>query len=555
VTASGTGADQLVQALEDLGVELVWGLPGVHNLPIWRRLAQSDIRLVGVRHEQTSVYAADGYARATGHLGVALVTTGPGAANTLGATGEAMASGSPVLVIATDIAASLRRPGVYRGALHETRDQPAMFAPVTRSAATVGAADEIGEVVLAAGRLALTAPSGPVYVGVPTDFLAQATALPAGSRDPAGRPERGDADHTDETIVRAAVDVLQHARRPLIWAGGGAVRSGAGPAIGTLACALAAPVLTTYQSRGILPPEHPCAVPASVHAPEVGALWDEADVVLAVGSDLDGVNTQNWAMPAPPTLITVNVDPVDAAKNYPADLSLAGDATPIVERLAAGIAGQGDIEALGRRLKAIRDAVAVSVAADEPEAVRFLDVMGRVLDDDTVVVADMCIPGYWLGGYGRFRQPRKLAFPMGWGTLGFGFPASLGAALAGRGPVVCVCGDGGFLFACGELATVAQEHIPVTVVLVDDGGYGMLRFDQVAAGDEPFGVDLLRPDFAALAASFGVPAVTVDGFGDDFESALASAVSGGQANVIVVRARLKPPLTTSPRWYRRQPDH
>jgi thiamine pyrophosphate-dependent acetolactate synthase large subunit-like protein len=333
------------------------------------------------------------------------------------------------------------------------------------------------------------------------------------------------------------------------------VRSGAGPAIGTLACALAAPVLTTYQSRGILPPEHPCAVPASVHAPEVGALWDEADVVLAVGSDLDGVNTQNWAMPAPPTLITVNVDPVDAAKNYPADLSLAGDATPIVERLAAGIAGQGDIEALGRRLKAIRDAVAVSVAADEPEAVRFLDVMGRVLDDDTVVVADMCIPGYWLGGYGRFRQPRKLAFPMGWGTLGFGFPASLGAALAGRGPVVCVCGDGGFLFACGELATVAQEHIPVTVVLVDDGGYGMLRFDQVAAGDEPFGVDLLRPDFAALAASFGVPAVTVDGFGDDFESALASAVSGGQANVIVVRARLKPPLTTSPRWYRRQPDH
>ena len=118
------------------------------------------------------------------------------------------------------------------------------------------------------------------------------------------------------------------------------------------------------------------------------------------------------------------------------------------------------------------------------------------------------------------------------------------------GPAVCVCGDGGFLFACGELATVAQERLPLTVVLVDDGGYGMLRFDQVQAGDAPFGVDLVGPDFAALAASFGVAAVTVDGFGPDFERSLAAGVAGTEPNMIVVRARLKPPLTTSPRWYR-----
>jgi len=163
----------------------------------------------------------------------------------------------------------------------------------------------------------------------------------------------------------------------------------------------------------------------------------------------------------------------------------------------------------------------------------------------------MCIPGYWLAGYRRVPRPRKLAYPMGWGTLGFGFPASLGACLAGAWPTVCVTGDGGFLFAAGELATVAQERIPVTIVLVDDGGYGMLRFDQARAGDEPFGVDLAGPDFAALAMSFGLPATTIEGFGQAFEDALGRSVGSHEPHMIVVRAALKPPPTTSPRWYRR----
>jgi thiamine pyrophosphate-dependent acetolactate synthase large subunit-like protein len=147
--------------------------------------------------------------------------------------------------------------------------------------------------------------------------------------------------------------------------------------------------------------------------------------------------------------------------------------------------------------------------------------------------------------------PRKLAYPVRWGTLGLGFPASLGACLAGEGPTICVTGDGGFLFACAELATVAEARIPVTIVLVDDGGYGMLRFDQTQARDEPFGVDLARPDSAALASSFGLPAITVDGFGAGFEGALARSVAGDGPQMIVVNAALKPPPTPSPRWYRR----
>jgi thiamine pyrophosphate-dependent acetolactate synthase large subunit-like protein len=178
-------------------------------------------------------------------------------------------------------------------------------------------------------------------------------------------------------------------------------------------------------------------------------------------------------------------------------------------------------------------------------------VMERVLPADAIVVADMCIPGYWLAGFRRVPAPRKLAYPVGWGTLGFGFPASLGSALAGAGPAVCVSGDGGFLFACGELATIAQEEIPLVLVLVDDGGYGMLRFDQRHAGDEPFGVDLVRPDFAAMIGSFGIPATTVDGFGADFERALSGALAGGRAHAVVVDATLSPPPTTSPRWYRK----
>lgn len=546
MATTATGATRLVEMLERMRVDLVFGLPGVHNLPVWKALSSSAIRLVGVRHEQTAVYAADGYARATGRLGVALVTSGPGAANTLGATGEAMASGSPVLVIATDIATSLRREGVYRGTLHETRDQTAMFGPVTKAARMLDAADQIAPGVAEAGATALAAPSGPTYLGVPTDLLSRpAPSAPVSATGPPPPPEVSSSD-----LARAA-QLLDVAQRPLMWAGGGAVRAGAGPLVGELALKLAAPVITTYMGRGLLPPEHPCAVPGPVHASEVGALWDEADVVLAIGSDFDGMMTQNWLMPQPPALIAVNVDPADATKNYACDLVLVGDARATLRQLVPRIAQRDGLPDLQRRLTTIAAEVARSVTEDDEQMAAFLEILERHLPPDAIVVADMCIPGYWLAGYRRVPLPRKLAYPMGWGTLGFAFPASLGAALADAGPTICVTGDGGFLYACGDLATAVEAAIPVTIVLVDDGGYGMLRFDQRRAGDEPFGVDLVRPDFEALARSFGLPAITLDGFGPQFEEAVRTSIAGAGPRMIVVRASLKPPPTTSPRWYRR----
>jgi acetolactate synthase-1/2/3 large subunit len=402
---------------------------------------------------------------------------------------------------------------------------------------------------------------------VPTDLW----SAPVTERAPApAEPAEALEPHLD-----AALALIERAERPLLWVGGGAVRAGAGAAVGLLAERLAAPVVTTYHGRGILPPDHPCLAPALTHVPAIGALWDEADLVIAIGSDLDGMTTQNWRMPQPPALLAINVDAADAAKNYRPDHVLAGDARAVTERLASAVPQRDGLDVLAVQTGSMRTHVATLVREEEPQAALLLDTFDRLLPADATVLADMCIAGYWVAtcvridpvctadatvladmciagywvaGFHRVRGPRRLAYPMGWGTLGFAFPAALGAALRGR--AVAVVGDGGFLFACGELATAVQEALPVTIVLVDDGGYGMLRFDQVQAGVPTRGVDLVTPDFVALAGAFGVPAEAVDGFGEAFEAALAKSLATDGPSMVAVRAALMPPPSTSPRWYR-----
>ena len=533
-----TGAQLIVDLLEQEGVEVAFGLPGVHNLALWEALRGSSIRLVGVRHEQAAAYAADGYARATGKLGVALTTTGPGAANTLGAVGEAWASRSPILVIATDIPAALRRPGVYRGVLHEATDQAAMFGPVVKAATTVSAADELPLAVPVAISEALTPPARPVYLGVPTDLL----SAEAGGRA-TGYAPWSDAAQADG----GAVELIDAAERPLIWAGTGAIR---GDGVRALAERIAAPVITTYGASGLLPSGHPCAVGMPPHVEPVGRLWDEADLVISVGSDLDGVQTQNFAQPQPGKLLAINLDPEDATKNYAADVALSADGSSACAALAAAVR-ERPLDGLADRLHEVRAATCGTLDA---RALRFLDAIRFAVPDDGIVVADMCIPGYWLAGFHTPAHPRKLQIPLGWGTLGYAFPASLGAALAGAGPTVAIAGDGGFLYAAGELATVAQEKIPLTLVIVDDGGYGMLRYDQDVTGADRYGVDLVTPDFEALARSFGIRAQTVAGLDDEFGAALAEHVLDPEPSVLVALTPepLIPPPNTSPNWYRRK---
>jgi thiamine pyrophosphate-dependent acetolactate synthase large subunit-like protein len=553
-----TGARAAVAALEEAGVEVAFGLPGVHNLALWRELGASTIRLVGVRHEQTAAYAADGYARASGRLGVAVTTTGPGAANTLAAVGEAWAARQPIVVIATDIPTSARRPGVWRGALHEATDQAAMFVPVVKDALRVHRPEEVGPAVATAARTALAAPQRPVYVEIPTDLLAAELGATRDPREahrvlehvqPGRTPPPPEAP--DSGQIARAVALLERSRSPLVWAGGGALQAGAGEAVAKLAERLVAPVILTYSARGLLPPDHPCLVNSPPHVPQVGALWDEADVVVVVGSDLDGMMTQGWKMPQPPHLVALNVDARDASKNYLPELVVEADAAAAAALIAERLAERGGFEALARRLKELRAEVREELDRDDPDASTFLTAIESALPDDAVVVCDMCIPGYWLGGFHRTPAPRKLSYPLGWGTLGCAFPQALGAALAGTGPVVSVSGDGGFLYACGELATAKQEGIPLTAVIVDDGGYGMLRFDQDLRGDPREGVDLATPDFLALAASFGIRGDSVDELGEHFAMALKGHVALGEPTLLVAKAALGPPPNVSPRWYRR----
>ena len=533
-----TGAELIVELLEREGVEVCFGLPGVHNLALWAALRHSRVRLVGVRHEQAAAYAADGYARATGRVGVALTTTGPGAANTLGAVGEAWASRSPILVIATDIPAALRRPGVYRGVLHEATDQAAMFAPVVKASHVATSAEDLPEVAARAVAEPAAAPCRPVYLQVPTDLLGAEVGAP---------PVAAGAITAREPPFARAAELVDGSERPLIWAGSGAVEARAG--LAALAERLGAPVVTTYGAAGVLAPSHPARVGMPAHVEPVGRLWDEADVVISVGSDLDGVQTQNFAMPQPPQLVAVNLDPEDATKNYRADVVLDAFADAACTELAGIVRSRG-VDGLAQRLQGVR---ADACSALDGRALRFLDAMRFALPDDGIVVADMCIPGYWLAGFHTPSAPRRLQIPLGWGTLGYAFPAAIGAALAGTGPVVAVAGDGGFLYAPGELATVAQERVPLTVVIVDDGGYGMLRYDQDVTGADRYGVDLLTPDFVALAGAFGIRAQAVDGLDDAFGEALAAHVADPEPSMLVARTPepLVPPPNTSPNWYRR----
>lgn len=535
--AGSTVAHAVLRTLRNAGVRTAFGLPGVHNLAFWR--ASGDVpEIVGVRHEQTTVYAADGMARAGGGLGVALTTTGPGAANAAGAFGEAAAAGSPVVLVASEIPTTVARAGVVRGALHETRDQAAIFEPLAKAVFRPRTAESAVAAVATAAELAMTWPRGPVYVDIPMDVLTR----PAVALTPESPRRRAPGDLT------AALDLIAAARSVVIWAGGGVLQADADDELVALAERLCAPVVTTFAGRGAVPLDHACCVGLPPHEREVAALIGDADLLIAVGTAFDGPNTRNWTMSRPPKLLSINCDPADVDKNFTPDVAVVADAKLTLAALADAVAKRDDSL---ERVTRVRETVwqRLRHAPESATPSRFLAAVDDAVSArDAIVVADMAIPGYWVGGYGRVDGPRRLLYPIGWGTLGYALPASVGVGALRDRPALAVCGDGGFMFAVGELAVLSQERLPVTVLVVDDGGYGMLRYDQTHAGDEHRGVDLARPDFAMLAAAFGIPAVTLDGVDDRLAPALDDALAAGAPRMVVVREAMAPPRTTSPRW-------
>ncbi|MFM7597147.1 MAG: thiamine pyrophosphate-binding protein [Actinomycetota bacterium] len=534
----------MLQLVASQGIPAVFGLPGVHNLTFWS--SDAPVRVVGVRHEQAAVYAADGYARATGRLGVAFSTTGPGAVNGVAAFGEACVSGSCVLLISSDVSSALRHPDGPRGILHEMADQAAPFAAFGVRALTASTGEQALEEVAGALSRAQSSPGQPTYLGVPSDILSAPWHGPLPSVSAQPQPRGADPD-----AVTALASLIRTSPRVVIWAGGGVTQSGdAGEqSVAQLAERLGAPVVTTYAGRGVMA-GHPLIVETSVHEPEVGALIGGADLLLVVGSGFDAMNTKNWKMPMPERRAAIGLGD-ELARTIDWDVLAVGHLVPTLQALDASL---GDVQREPWNDVRLREVIRSRVAADQrtAEAVEFVEAV-ETWPADGVIVTDMCIPGYWTSSHAVHPRRRRLINPVGWGTLGFALPAAIGPAAVGL-RTLAVCGDGGPMFALGELATYVQERLPITLIVVDDGGYGMLRFDQKVFGHDNRGVDLVTPDWQLLAQSFGIPFTEVSD-ASGMRSALAESARCDGPSLILQRAEFYPPASTSPRWFEAIPGN
>ena len=525
-----TGGDLVVAALEHAGVDVVFGIPSVHNLPIYDALRRHGrIRAITVRHEQAAAGAADGYARVTGRVGVCITSTGPGAANAMGAQLEAYVSSTPVLHLTGQIDSRFLDQG--RGFIHEVPDQPAMLGSLSKAVMRVAHEEEIPAAVAAGVATALAPRFGPVSLEIPID-LQYAPCDPSLLGAPATRPAAPALAEPDAAAVARAVELLAAAERPLLWVGGGAVASGAEAEVAELVRRLGAGLLTSANGRGVLPEDDPLCIGNLPWDAGVRALCVEADLLLAVGTRFQGPNTQNWQMELPSTIVQVDVDPSVPGRNYPVAAPVVADARLALRALLDGLgAGSGD-RAWQARVGATAAAAREALRATLGPQVGLLDALTPLLTPGTVVVKDSTIPAYtWGNRLLTVRRARTSIMPNGF-AIGLGLPHAIGAAAAAGGarePVVLMVGDGGFMLAPGELATLAEERLGVAVLLFNDGGYGILKNIQDRQYEGRIGVELGSPDFCGLARACGVAAdraTSVDAFAKLAAEALDDARRG-----------------------------
>jgi acetolactate synthase-1/2/3 large subunit len=513
-----TGGHVVVESLEALGAQAAFGIPGTHTLSIWERLRTSSVRSLVLRTELSAGFAAEGYARVSGQPAPLLLTTGPGALMGLAPLMEAAAAHTPVVAIASQIPSSLI--GRRRGYLHELPDQLASFTPIVKWATRVQSGDLLPDVLAEAWRRAQTPPSGPVFIEVPVDVL-RAPAPDVRPEGLCGEPQASPVAAAD--AVGEAARLLSAAERPVLWAGGGVLRSGAWEELAALAERLQAPVATTYMGKGAFPDDHPLAVGSSCDEPAFRRLLAEADVVLCIGTELGAETTGHWALEFSGRLIQVDAAPERIGLNYPA-LGLVGDARRTLEALLECVtpanvngAAQQHVAELRREIEGGLEANARTL---EPELLRTI---GNTLPRDAVQSWDMTTLAYWAAAFSPVLAPGRFLYPLGSGTLGYAWPAALGAAAAlPDTPVLAVVGDGGFSYGLADLATARQHGLSVALLLIDDGGYGILRSHQQRTYGNTHAVDLPGPDFAALMASFGVPvrASRPDSLAQDLQWAL-----------------------------------
>ncbi|WP_435223859.1 thiamine pyrophosphate-dependent enzyme [Streptomyces sp. Tue6028] len=533
-----TGGEALVRVLSAHAVTHVFGIPGTHNLEIYRHLSAYGIRHTLPRHEQGAGYAADGYARVTGRPGVVITTTGPALLNAAAAVGQAYSDSVPLLVVSPGM--PLRHPRLATGLLHEMRSQTEAMRGVAAFSHRVSSVAEIDAAVARAFTLFAARRPRPVHIEVPLDLLETAEETGPARVAPVVAPAAPGAE-----AVRRAAEALASARRPALVLGGGA-RAASAPVL-ALAERLGAPVVTTANGKGIVPESHPLSLGVSLHSPSVQGWLTACDVVLAVGTEL--AESDLWSPPPAlgGTLVRVDVDPDQMYAGAAADVEVVGDAQVCLRALLSEVTAllpvsrgharvpvgtvrdpSGDPSDDGRgRPDRRRIAVPDDAVRDDTEPARaarllraardaetsardarwlpYLRAVRAVLADDAVVTSDSAqccyygaLPHLPLGPEGRYLHPT------GFGTLGYALPAAIGAKVACPDrQVVALSGDGGLQFTVQELATAAQLGLPLPVLVFDNGGYGEIRDEMAARGDTPTAVDLAPVDLPALARSYG----------------------------------------------------
>ncbi|RRR74814.1 thiamine pyrophosphate-binding protein [Streptomyces sp. RP5T] len=513
------GGDLVVETLAALGATTVFGLPGQHALGMFDALRRSDLRYVGLRMENNAGFAADAYGRITGEAAPLLLSTGPGALTSLAALQEAAAASAPVLAISSQIPTAGLGGGRH-GYLHELPDQAASFRGVVKSVHTVRAQSQIPSAIEAAWTSALTAPHGPVWVEIPQDVLLAETSIPVvtgGDAFPEELPPRPE-------LTAVAADLLSNAARPAIIAGGGVVRADASRKLRQLAEVLRAPVVTTPGGKGAFPWQHPLSLRSWIEDRHTTDFLEDADVLLVVGSGLGELSSNYHTFKPRGRMIQIEADLGKLESNHPA-LGIHADARLALQALLETVAPREDAEA-PERVRTVLAQVADRIAAQELTLEQdVLASVRRALPADSPSFWDMTILAYWAWSAFDAKGPNLMHSAQGAGGLGYAFPAALGAAVADpTRPVLAVSGDGGALYSIAELATARQHDLDVTWLIVDDGGYGILREYMTDAFGQATGTELSRPDYVALAESFGVPGVrtTPETLAEDLSKALGS---------------------------------
>jgi 5-guanidino-2-oxopentanoate decarboxylase len=498
--AEHSTGEALVGLLEAYGVDTIFGIPGVHNVEMYRALPASKITHVLSRHEQGAGFMADGYARVSGKPGVCFTITGPGLLNILTPLGQAWSDSSPVYVISS--ALDVKDGAQGRGRLHEMQNQRQAAASVTSQSVIAHTPKDVRDGVAAAFAAFSSSRPRPAYLELPLDLLNEASGDGWAPRNLPSRPRPSKAE------VEEATRLLAGARHPLMILGGGSAEAG-GPAQ-AIAEALGAVVLTTIAGKGTIPASHPLCLGARMAQAPAKKLMKEADVILAVGTEISETDLWEASIDLPGKIIRIDLDPAVLARPHASELALLADAAAALAAIAEALPSR-DV----RNLRTENETLVAHFLRNEPDGDdelrallrKILTCIRQALPRDTIIASDMTQIAYAANEIFDMDAPRSWLHPVGFGTLGFALPAAIGAKLAApTRPVAAIVGDYGFQYTLNELGTAAELGQPLLVLLWNNDALGQIRDDMVRKGIQPNAVTLKNPDFQTLAKAYGLGA-------------------------------------------------